>query len=188
MESMISPSVIVSQRHIMRPYSGCSRISFSRSSEGRSNGLTTSWQIPFQSDLSASESFSATRPVIYSPIAGQAVRPGDSIPAQSKKPGQSATSSMIKSPPSSCDLKPENDVITCFNGKFLTLRAEPSITLAMPSAVAGASSLLSLSIAVGPMIVLPCTVGVTRIPLPRFVGCGKIICLTKPSQERSSKR
>ena len=43
----------------------------------------------------------------------------------------------------------------CTTGKPFTLREAPSVTLASPSAVTGASSLVSLSIAVGPIRVFP---------------------------------
>ena len=146
---------MVSQRQMILPYSGLFLMSFSRSSDGNSKGLTTSLQIPFQVSFCFKDSFSDKSEAMYSPIAGQAVSPGDSIPTQSKKPGQPSASSRINSPPSSCARRPEKPVITCFNGKPLTFLAEPSCTLTSPSAVTGASSLLSTSTAVGPTMVLP---------------------------------
>ena len=56
--------------------------------------------------------YPVTSSATSSPIAGALVSPGDSIPAQSKKPSASSTSRMINSCPSSWALSPAKEVIT----------------------------------------------------------------------------
>ena len=105
---------------------------------------------------------------MYSPIAGADVRPGDSIPTQSKNP--SRLSFKIKSPPTSWALFPENDVITILTGTFLTVWLDFSITSSKCSLVERLSCLSSIKSDVGPTRVFSSIVGVTRIPLPFSVG------------------
>ena len=100
------------------------------------------------------------------------------MPAASKKP--SALSSRMKSPRSPWARRPENDVMICRAGIFFTLRAAVSRTKSSPARVVAVNSLSSRSEAVGPSSRLPCTVGVTRMPLPSFDGIWKIVLETRP--------
>ena len=107
-----------------------------------------------------------TKSQTYTPIAGALVSPGDSIPATSINPGTSVNSSIWKSPPSSCARSPANDVMTWRVGMPCTDFAESFNTLSSPALVVALSSLSGTSSAVGPIIRLPCMVGVTRTPFP----------------------
>ena len=168
--SRISPSVTDSQRQMMLPYAGSRRISSFRSSIDKVEGFRISFRRAMKSSFSLRLYFFCINSAIYTPIAGDAVKPGLSMPAQSKKPGASSGSPRMKSPPSSCARKPAKEVMTCRVGRSLTLSADFSITLSMPSAKVAVHSLSSISTAVGPTMVLPWTVGVTRTPLPSLVG------------------
>lgn len=97
MASMISPSVIISQRQIMFPYSGFSLINAALSSLLNVFGFNTPLRVAMKSFFSSKCIFSFNRSATISPIAGLLVSPGDSIPAQSINPFASATSSIINS-------------------------------------------------------------------------------------------
>ena len=106
----------------------------------------------------------------YSPIAGAEERPGDSIPAQSKKPGASSASPITKSPPASEARRPANEVIVRLPGRDGTLSRPFSITSASPAWVVLTASLSERFSAVGPTNRFPWTVGLTKMPLPIFPG------------------
>ena len=110
---------------------------------------------PLKSGFNSACSFSAMLWAISFPIAGAAESPGDSIPAASKNPGESACSPITKSPPSSCARSPEKDVITEESGRFPTLREALFAISDRPSAVVAVSSLSKISSAVGPMSRFP---------------------------------
>ena len=60
-----------------------------------------------------------------------------------------------------------------------TLFFDIFVSWAMPSAVTAVSRLSSMSTAVGPMNILPSTVGETSMPLPSLEGVWKITVLTQ---------
>ena len=84
-------------------------------------------------------------------------------------------------------LAAENDVIVNLYGIFFTLTADFSSTCASSFAVVAVSSLSATSVAVGPSSRFPCTVGVTRTPLPYFPGSWKIVEATCPPASLSRR-
>ena len=125
---------------------------------------------------------------MYSPMAGELVRPGDSMPAQSKKNGASSGSPRMNSWLSSWARSPAKEVITWRTGALVTYMEDFFRISSNPSCVVATASLSSISIAVGPTSVFPWMVGATRMPLPSFVGCGKMVCFTKPPVVLSSRK
>ena len=153
--STISPSVTSSQRQTTFAYSG-----FFLTSSFLSSALAVDMHgiptlCPSKLLLTGAGYFSFMSSAIYSPIAGDAVSPGDSMPAASKKPWQSSASLRIKSPPASCALSPANEVMTCLVGICSAERPAFSSTVSSPSAVVAVHSLSSISTDVGPMRRLP---------------------------------
>ena len=133
---------------------------------------------PLKEGFFSNPNFSATCVATISPMAGAEERPGDSIPAALKKPSASSASPITKSPPISWARSPAKDVMTWRRGTFLTDCALVAPKEPSPSAVVLIPSLLSTSSAVGPTKRLPCTVGVTRTPLPILLGNWKMVWLT----------
>ena len=68
------------------------------------------------------------------------------------------------------------------------MRRAPALTFSSPAYVVALSSLSSTSSAVGPTIIVPSTVGETRMPLPIFDGHWNIVAENVPSSSRSSIR
>ena len=110
------------------------------------------------------------------PMAGALDRPGDSMAAQSTKPG--AISPMKKSCRASWARRPAKLVMVWRSGMSLTARPDFSRTSSRPAAVVAVASLSSTSMAVGPTSRLPCTVGVTSTPLPYLPGSWNTVCRT----------
>ena len=70
---------------------------------------------------------------------------------------------------------PAKLVITSRTGRFGTLRPAVDSTVSSPAAEVATLSLSSWSVAVGPSSRLPCTVGLTRMPLPMAEGSWKMV-------------
>ena len=121
-------------------------------------------------------------------MAGAAESPGDSIPATSMKFSASSANLIIKSPPDSFALNPAKEVITFLDGTCSTLIAPAFNTKLSPSAVVFTPSLSSIESAVGPIIQLPCAVGVTRTPFPLSVGSWNNVCFTNSPASLSNKQ
>ena len=173
--SIISPSVIISQRQIMLPYSGCSLMSLFRSSKDSVSGRRIPFRVPTKSGFFSNGRSPFTISVTISAIAGAEERPGDSIPAALINPFASFTSPITKSLLSSWARSPANEVMTWRIGTFFTLRAAVAASESSPEAVVLTASLSSTSTAVGPTNRFPCTVGVTRTPFPILEGSWKIV-------------
>ena len=172
----------------MVPYAGFLRISSARSSLLKSSGRTMPFLVPFQSSFFLAFSFSATFSASHWPIAGALESPGDSIPAASKKPGASEISPITKSSPSSWARSPAKEVITWRNGMPFTLSDARLIRESSSSATVAVCSLFSISVAVGPVSRFPCTVGLTKTPLPILVGSWKMVWLTRLPASLSSRQ
>ena len=175
---MISPSVIISHRQIIFPYSGFSLINWIRSSLLKVFGFRTPFLVAMKFSFSLRSIFSFRISATISPIAGELVRPGDSIPAQSINPFASSSSPIRNSCPSSWARSPAKEVITWRIGMFFTFISAFVITSFKPSRVVFVPSLFSISIAVGPTNRFPWTVGVTRTPFPYFPGRANTVWLT----------
>ncbi len=106
-------------------------------------------------------------------MAGEAVSPGDSMPARTTRPGASLGASMTKSPVLPVARSPAKVRITWRGLREGTSPSAPASTSSRPSAVVRRSSLAPTSTALGPSITLPWMVRVTRIPLLTGVGQGK---------------
>src|SRR5450759_1958572 len=162
----ISPSVTYSQRQMMRPYLG--------------RALRMGFHSDFSSSFSpALLSSSTTRTA----MAGDELSPGDSMPPRLTNPSTCLGISMIKSllyltsglahgafPPG---LSPANSAIEYRRLSEGTRLTAPCQISSNPSRVMDRYFFSSISRAFGPMMVLPCTVVVTRIPLLVADGTGK---------------
>ena len=121
--SRICASLTRQQRHTMVPYAGSHSIRRShsawlmrlRSGMGRRRG-SNAW-------LRGRPSMSFACAATMRPIAGLAVRPGLSMPVQSRNPGAPATGPMMNSCPGWCARRPENEVMVSRNGMSFTVRA-----------------------------------------------------------------
>ena len=173
------PSVTVRQRQTTRPYAGRAAARADHASgerrvtsgigAGRGSSSSFSAGLP-----SRSQAMSAT----MRPIAGAAESPGDSMAAQSTKPGAPGASPMTKSCPGWWARSPAKVRMRSENGTPRTVSAALRMTSARPSAVVSTPPLSSMSSAVGPTSRLPPVVGVTSTPLPRRVGSAKTVCRT----------
>ena len=170
MASIISPSVIISQRQMIFPYAGFSLISSARSSLLNVFGSRMPFLVATKSGFSSAPVSSLRISATILPIAGALVSPGDSIPAQSIKPLASFSSPIWNSCPSSCARSPAKDVITWRMGRPFTVVPAFLMSSSIPSCVVLVPSFSSISIAVGPTSVLPWTVGVTSTPFPNLLG------------------
>lgn len=117
-------------------------------------------------------------------IAGEAVKPGDCIPAALMNPSFSL---ITKSFDTSTALQPANELITDDGWTLGTSYWVDEKTTPIPSLVVDLSSLSSISSAVGPTIIVPSTVGITRAPFDLPVGSGKIMRFTMPSRSLSRR-
>ena len=112
MASLISPSVIVSQRQMTRAYAGFSAMRASCFSGGSSRNTTGALRLGFQPD------FSAGFPIVfitisstYSAMAGDEASPGDSMPMRLMNLSLSFAGVMMKSSSTWCARMPAKDVI-----------------------------------------------------------------------------
>ena len=122
--------------------------------------------------------------VIYSAIAGDALSPGDSMPAAFIKCSQ--VEFIMKSPVFPTALNPQKEVIVSLKFIPVVVSVQRLSTVDSPSMVVAVSLLFSISSAVGPSRRLPSTVGVTRIPFPISDGVLKMVCETSPPLVLSS--
>ena len=102
-------------------------------------------------------------------MAGEAVSPGDSMPARWITPLDVLLSSMMKSCVPEYARTPANEVMVLNSGGFLHILRTFSCTNANPAAQVAVSG-DCVSSAVGPSRILLSAVCVTRMPLPSFVG------------------
>ncbi len=125
-------------------------------------------------------------PATILPMAGELESPGDSMPAQSTKPG--LISPMKNSCRGSWARSPAKLVMVCRSGRFLTASEHFARTSSRPPWVVAVASLSSMSMAVGPTMILPCTVGATSTPLPYLPGSWKMVLCTWPLAAWSSRK
>ena len=161
-------------------------ISLLRSSLESRLGSSIPSRVAMKSGFSSRPSLSATISDIYLPIAGALESPGDSMPARSKKNSASSASPTMNSCDTSCALSPLKLVITCLSGTSSTARQAFSLISSSPAAVVFTPSRSIISSAVGPTIMLPCTVGLISTPLPSSVGSWNTVWLTKLPTDLSS--
>ena len=109
-------------------------------------------------------------------MAGDAERPGDSIPATFIK--FLTLLFIIKSPVSPAARRPQKDVIVLLKGIPFMFSLASRIMSAKPFYVVELSHLSSIFSDVGPVRWFPSTVGETRIPLPILPGVLKTVVLT----------
>ena len=84
--------------------------------------------------------------------------------------------------------RPAKLVMVWRRGTFFTAMPHLSRTSSNPAWVVAVPSLLSMSMAVGPTMMLPWTVGATSTPLPYLPGSWKMVLLTWPWAEWSSRK
>ncbi len=186
MASTISPSVILSQRQMIRPKLGFFLTRASCSSRERELKRTTPARRGLKLCFSSScKPASSKSPGTSAAIAGAAVSPGDSIPARWRRPGTFGDNSTMKSPLSLAALTPANWAIIFRASRLGTSLFAPSKTRLNPSWLVPKSSFSSTLSPVGPIIKLPAAVGITRIPLLILPGTGKIVDFTTSFTDRS---
>ncbi len=120
-----------------------------------------------------------------SAIAGEAVSPGDWMPATWMKPGAVADGAIRKSSPGSTGRRPAKLVMMSRRAMDGTMRPASSRMRSRFSGVVATSSLSSTSSAVGPIIVVPSTVGMTSTPFDERAGTGNTTCVGQPAAPRS---
>ena len=98
------------------------------------------------------------------------------MPAAWMRPFVFSDGPRMKSPVLDTARTPANSVMVAPTGMFGTRRRALSRMSSMPGMVTAVSSFSSsgISWAFGPTKTLPCVVAQTRMPLPIFVGVGKI--------------
>ena len=128
-----------------------------------------------KSGFGSKPSFSPIFSAVHLAMAGDEVRPGDSMAQQLKNSGASSGSPRMKSPVSPVALRPAKVVIKPLVGMCFQVRLACRSAFSRPPAVVRLSSLSSISSAVGPMSTVPSTVGAISVPFPILVGSWNMV-------------